>query len=174
MIKKVEEKELAVGKTAFRQCDFVEKDLEEAEREGIELFELVGEYYNYKTLAQSINTVMQKKARQIWHDLTKDFIHEHCTKIQARCGSYKEAEKDPDYIKRMDFEKLCGLPDGWRSLCWSTYMAKTKMYEVRTRQLEDRKHVYVKVDWNAPKRYYEEGLRKYKEYRASRDKLNDQ
>jgi hypothetical protein len=37
------------------------------------------------------------------------------------------------------------------------------MYEVHSTKEEDRVHVYVKVDWDAPEKYYEKGLKKYKE-----------
>lgn len=168
MIKPVEEKDIKKKAVKWSQRDQIRKDLKEAEENNVTVFELVDDIYNYKYLANAVREILKYDSGRRWTKKINQFVKEHDYAIRDRYREeYKKTKdyhaynmalmNDKDYCDDAMFGKLCGV----HNYSWSAL--ENLMYEVHSTKEEDRVHVYVKVDWDAPEKYYEKGLKKYKE-----------
>ena len=161
MIEKVTEKELAPEENPMTQREMLRNDIREAEKQGLSLFELTGDGYNYKTIANTARDVIRNWCHETWQDVTKPFNDDHYHGMWLK--SYQEGRpafyEDPEYVDSYFFDKLCGLPNGWRSLA-------KEMFQIVQRKRPDRTHVYIRVNWKMPEERYQQGISRYKEIRA--------
>ena len=146
-------------KKKVTQRDHIWQDLEEARQKNITQFELIGDYYNYNTLAAVVREELQRKIETQWRKLVKPFIDLHFRPYMKEWRNWA-VPKDGFCTFNQFQQYCCGLQPGFLG---SRKKAK-EIFSVSSMKGQDgRKHVYVEVDWEAPERLYKQGLERYKE-----------
>lgn len=151
MIKQLDDLPQQVKKMSQR--DYIREDLKEAKEKGIGKFELEGECYNYNTLAATTREELQRMMDKEWGSLMKDFLQEHYKPYASEWRDWTAPKEG--FCTREQFNQYCCGVD-------IRYKAAGTYYKVHSIKGEDRKHVYVEVDWEAPAKLYQQGLERYK------------
>lgn len=155
MIRQIDK--LPEQKKKVTQRDHIRWDLEEARQKNITRFELIGDYYNYNTLAATVREELQRKIEAQWRELTKPFLDIHFRPYMKDWRSW--ASPKEGFCTLDQFQQYCcGLQRGFLG-----FRTKVKeIFSVSSLKGQDgRKHVYIEVDWKSPEWLYKQGLGMY-------------